>query len=109
MCFLVTLGMLGCGEVAIAFFTFQEVPMAVTILLGICAGVQVLCCVTGICGFKRFSRECLCCSMFILTFSAAGLGYVAVASYLWLRDTTPKRTRSRLRTLSLDHPVDARL
>ena len=54
-------------------------------------GVQLACCLTGMCGFHHLNRECTCCSLFVLLFAGGGLGYAAVAAYLWLRDEAPAR------------------
>ena len=51
-----------------------------------CAGIQLICSVTGIVGFKRLNRECICCSMLVLLCAVCGLAYSSVASYLWVRN-----------------------
>jgi len=84
---LVTLGLLGIVEVAVAFQTYGFVPAATTYLLLVCAGVQAFCATTGLCGFRWLNCECLWWSCFVLAFSAAGLAYVSTATYFWLRET----------------------
>jgi hypothetical protein len=88
--FLTTLGLLGGGEASIAYLSFGHVPPATSYLLVGCAGVQVLCCASGICGFRWHNRECLCFAFTVLFLTAIALGYVAFATYLWLRQTTPE-------------------
>ena len=56
---LVTLGLLGWSEVGIAVVTQGQVNRPTTWLLLACAAVQVLCSVTGICGFKNLNGECI--------------------------------------------------
>ena len=56
---LITLGLLGWAEVGIAVVTQGQVNRPTTWLLLACAAVQVLCSVTGICGFKNLNTECV--------------------------------------------------
>ncbi len=86
MSLLVTLGLLGVVELSVAFQTYGGVPTATTYLLVGAAGVQLFCSATGICGFRWLNCECLFWSLLVLVFSAAGLAYVTVATYYWLRD-----------------------
>ena len=89
MSLLTSLGILGFAVLGIAWATYPRVPFATTVLLTICSGVQIACCVTGLLGFHWLNRECTCCSLTVLLIAAAGLSYAAVATYYWLRDTTP--------------------
>ena len=91
--FLVVLGLLGLGEAAIGYLTFAEVPRATSYLLFGCAAVQVSCSVCGCFGFKRLNREVICGTVCVLFLAMAGLGYVAAATYLWLRTTLPHHPR----------------
>jgi len=83
---LVTLGLLGWAEVAIAILTRGQINRPTTWLLLTCAAVQVVSSVTGVCGFKNLNRECIKWAFVILLVSSAGLVYVVVTSYIWLRD-----------------------
>ena len=91
--FLVVLGLLGLGEGAIGYLTFEEVPRATSYLLFGCAAVQVSCSVCGSFGFWRLNRDVICGTVCVLLLAMAGLGYVAAATYLWLRRTLPHYPR----------------
>ena len=106
MCFLGSLGVIGLAEVGVAFYTYERVPLATTVLLFGCAGVQVVCCIAGLCGFHYLNRECTCCSLLILLVAASGLGYSAVASYFWLRDETPEHPEHLLLVFGITSVAD---
>ena len=86
MCFLASNGLIGLAEIAISAYTYNHIPLATSALLLGCAGIQLICSVTGIVGFKRLNRECICCSMLVLLCAVCGLAYSSVASYLWVRN-----------------------
>ncbi|KAL3922527.1 MAG: hypothetical protein SGPRY_004531, partial [Prymnesium sp.] len=83
---LVTLGILGIAEVGVAILTAGQVNRPTTWLLFACAGVQVTCALTGICGFKNLNRSCLEWAFLVLLISSGGLVYVVVTSYAWLKE-----------------------
>ena len=60
-------------------------PHATSYLLYGCAGVQVVAAATGICGFVWLNREYILFSFSVLLLAIVALGYVAAATYLWLR------------------------
>jgi len=87
---LVTLGMLGFAEFVLAFFTAGSgLPGPTTWLLFGCSVVQVICAACGICGFRNLNRECMFWFFIILLIASCGLLYVAVDTYLWMRDHDP--------------------
>jgi hypothetical protein len=73
----------------VAYETRSKVPRATSFLLIGCAAIQLVASVTGLCGFKSLNRECVCASFLTMSGAILALGYVAGATYLWLRDTTP--------------------
>ena len=77
------------GEAALAYESMGDLPRAASILLFGCAGVQVIAFLFGVCGIRNLNRECICTALCILLLAAAALGWVGIATYLWLRDTTP--------------------
>mmetsp|Transcript_15417 Transcript_15417/g.38680 ORF Transcript_15417/g.38680 Transcript_15417/m.38680 type:complete len:261 (-) Transcript_15417:526-1308(-) len=83
---LITIGLLGCAEIAIAIMTHGEVNRPTTWLLVSCAIVQMVCSVCGICGFKSLNRECIKWAFLVLLISSGGLVFVVVSTYSSLKN-----------------------
>jgi len=106
MSLLVTLGMLGLAEAGVALQTKARVPSATTTLLTVSAGVQIFCSLTGLCGFRWLNCECLFWSCLVMVFSAAGLAYVSIATYFWLRDADVEEPENLLLVFSISLVAD---
>jgi len=106
-CLLLMLGFFGAGEAAIAYETLREVPRATSWLLFGCAGTQLIGAVSGVCGFRWLNRECLCACVLVMLAATCALGYVATATYLWLRDTQPAKPENLLLIFAISAVADA--
>ena len=94
------------GEAAIAYETLDAVPRASTYLLFGCAAVQIFAGVTGACGIRWLNREAICTALLVLLLAAAACGWVAAATYLWLRDTNPLRPENLLLVFGISAVAD---
>lgn len=94
--FLCCLFVLGVAQGYFAVASLGKVPKITSWLLFSCAGIQVISACAGSCGFKYVNRECICWLFFTLSLSCAALCYVAVSTFLWIKQKDSEENPEQL-------------